>query len=77
MNTLISQSSFNTFTANPKVRKEIYVGDLNCNGCMVLVGNGINVSLRAADLIELNDGFEVDTNSEFFADVIGGCVEGY
>lgn len=37
---------------------------------MVLVGNGINVSLRASDLIELNDGFEVDTNGEFFADVI-------
>jgi len=77
MSTLNTQSSFNTFTANPKVRKEIYVGDLNCNGYMVLVGNGINVSLRAADLIELTNGFEVYTNGEFFAEVIGGCDEGY
>ncbi|MCG9879651.1 MAG: hypothetical protein MH472_03540 [Bacteroidia bacterium] len=66
----IIKNIINSFAANPKVRKEIYVGDANCNGCMVLVGNGINVSLRASDLIELNDGFEVDTNGEFFADVI-------
>jgi hypothetical protein len=77
MSTLNTQSSFNTFTANPKVRKEIYVGDANCNGCNVLVSSGMNVSLRASDIIELNDGFEVDTNGEFFADVIGGCDEGY
>ncbi|MDP3928967.1 MAG: glycoside hydrolase family 16 protein, partial [Bacteroidota bacterium] len=74
---LNTQNTFNSFAANPKVRKEIYVGDANCNGCMVIVGNGINVSLRASDLIELNDGFEVDANGEFFADVIGGCDEGY
>ncbi|MCG9879168.1 MAG: glycoside hydrolase family 16 protein [Bacteroidia bacterium] len=74
---LNNQTTFNSFAANPKVRKEIYVGDGNCNGCMVLVGNGINVSLRASDLIELNDGFEVDVNGEFFADVIGGCDDGY
>jgi hypothetical protein len=77
MTNLNTQISFNTFAGNLKVRKEIYVGDANCNGCMALVGNGINVSLRASDLIELNDGFEVDVNGEFFADVIGGCDEGY
>jgi hypothetical protein len=75
--TRIYPTIFNAFAANPKVRKEIYVGDANCNGCLVQVGNGINVSLRASDLIELNDGFEVDANGEFFADVIVGCDEGY
>ncbi|MDP3927393.1 MAG: hypothetical protein Q8R57_00065 [Bacteroidota bacterium] len=75
--TRIYPTTFNAFAANPKVRKEIYVGDLNCNGCSVLVSYGMNASLRASDLIELNDGFEVDTNGEFFADVIGGCDEGY
>jgi hypothetical protein len=59
------------------VRKEIYVGDANCNGCSVLVSYGMNASLRASDLIELTNGFEVDTNGEFLADVIGGCDEGY
>lgn len=44
---LNTQSSFNTFVANPKVRKEIYLGDVNCNGCNVLVSSGMNVSLRA------------------------------
>lgn len=77
MTNLNTQISFNTFAGNLKVRKEIYVGDANCNGCMAPVGNGINVSLRASDLIELNDGFEVDVNGELFANVIGACDERY
>jgi hypothetical protein len=28
-------------------------------------------------ILKLTNGFEVDTNGEFFADVIGGCDEGY
>lgn len=67
---LNTQSSFNTFAANPKVRKVIYVGDINCSGYDVLVSSGMNISLRASDLVELNDGFEVYTNGESFADVI-------
>ncbi len=36
-----------------------------------------NISLGTEYLIELNEGFEVDINREFFADVIGGCDEGF
>ena len=39
----------------------------------ISVFGNMNVSLRASEFIELNDGFEVDTYSEFFADVVGGC----
>jgi hypothetical protein len=45
------------------------------------VAKGIYVSFRAANLIELNEGFEADVNSEFFADVSDvyerGCDEGF
>lgn len=43
----------------------------------ISVFGNMNVSLRASEFIELNDGFEVDTYSEFFADVIGGCDAGF
>ena len=36
-----------------------------------------NLIFRGANLIELNEGFEVDINGEFFADVIGGCDKGF
>jgi hypothetical protein len=46
-------------------------------GFQTLDSEGLNVSFQAAYLIEINEGFEVDQNSEFFADVIGGCDEGF
>jgi hypothetical protein len=46
-------------------------------GFQNLDSEGLNVSFQAAYLIEINEGFEVDQNSEFFADVIGGCDEGF
>ncbi len=69
--TIYNQNSFNNFTISPKVYKQIIL-----NG-PILVNNGMDVSIRAADFIELNDGFEVATDGVFFADVIGGCDEGY
>jgi hypothetical protein len=44
---------------------------------MILQKKIPNVSLMAAYLVDLNEGFEVDFNGEFFADVKGGCDEGY
>ncbi len=74
--TIYTQSGFENFTNNPKVKAEIRVGE---DGLYypITVNGGSNVSLRAAYLIELNEGFEVDINGEFFADVIGGCDEGF
>ncbi len=43
----------------------------------VMKQNKGNLIFRGANLIELNEGFEVDINGEFFADVIGGCDAGY
>ena len=70
------QSGFDNFTNNSKVKSEIKVGEDEIY-YPISVNGGSNVSLRAAYLIELNEGFEVDFNGEFFADVIGGCDEGY
>ncbi len=69
--TLRQRNGFNNFTISPKVYKQLIL-----NGS-ILVNNGMDVSIRAADFIELNDGFEVATDGVFFADVIGGCDEGY
>ena len=74
--TIYTQSGFENFTNNPKVKAEIRVGEDGLN-YPIAVNGGSNVSLRAAYLIELNEGFEVDINGEFFADVIGGCDEGF
>jgi hypothetical protein len=58
------------------VKKSIKLGTNNCLNCNCIVSGGLNVSLRASDFIELNDGFEVDDNinTEFFATVNGGCA---
>lgn len=58
------------------VKAEIKIGEVNLY-YQVLVSSGMNVSLRAANIIELHDGFEVTEEGEFFADVIGGCDEGF
>jgi hypothetical protein len=74
--TIYTQTDFNLFSNNPKVKHQIKVGEEGVN-YPILVNAGANVSLRAAYLLELNEGFEIDVNGEFFADVIGGCDEGF
>ncbi|OYU97120.1 MAG: hypothetical protein CFE21_02180 [Bacteroidetes bacterium B1(2017)] len=74
---IYNQTSFNNFNLNPKVRKRILVGDKGCTTCSILVNKGMNINLRASQEIELNDGFEVKSEGEFFADVIGECDNGY
>ncbi len=74
--TIYTQTDFNLFSNNPKVKHQIKVGEEGVN-YQIMVNAGTNVSLRAAYLIELNEGFEIDVNGEFFADVIGGCDEGF
>jgi beta-glucanase (GH16 family) len=72
-----SQISFEAFAFNPKVRKSITISNNFSISSSIAVFGMRNYSFRAAEYIEINDGFEVDTTSEFFADVIGGCDEGY
>jgi hypothetical protein len=74
--TIYTQTDFNLFSNNPKVKHQIKVGEEGVN-YPIMVNAGTNVSLRAAYLIELNEGFEIDINGEFFADVIGGCDAGF
>jgi hypothetical protein len=59
------------------VRKSIVISNDRNNFLPIMVSGGLNISLRAADFIEINEGFVVDEDSEFFADVTGGCDEGH
>jgi hypothetical protein len=74
--TIYNQTAFNNFTNNPIVKSEIKIGEEN-SYYPIVVSSGMNVSLRAANIIELHEGFEVTEEGEFFADVIGGCDAGY
>lgn len=71
----INQSNYNFNTYSYGLKKTIVFGQNNCTTCHAKVESGMNISLRATDYIELNDGFEVDNNSftEFFATVNGDC----
>ncbi len=73
--TVINFPNYNFSTYSYGIKKSITLGQLNCITCKVLISNGENVSLRASDFIELNDGFEVDdnNNTKFFCTVNGNC----
>jgi hypothetical protein len=72
-----SQTGFNTFVSNPQVRKSINISNDLALSSAIKVAGFQNIYIRAADYIEINEGFEVDETSEFLADVIGGCDAGY
>jgi hypothetical protein len=74
---LDSQESFENFAMNPKVRKSITISNNFSVPYYISVFGMANYHLRARDFIEINSGFEVDETSEFYADVIGDCDEGY
>jgi hypothetical protein len=70
------QLSFENNTVLPNVLKSKII--INSSSIYpISVFGKMNFSLRASEFIEINDGFEVDIHSEFFADVIGGCDAGY
>jgi hypothetical protein len=71
---IIAQNSYNFSNYQHGLKKSIRFGLENCSNCSAIV-NQQNISLRAADGISLEDGFEVtaNTNTEFFATVNGDC----
>ena len=69
---IYTQTEFDDFANNARVKSEIKIGEEGIN-YPIFVNGGTNVSLCAAYLIEFNEGFEVDVNKEFFADV-SGCI---
>jgi hypothetical protein len=71
---IITQNSYNFSNYQHGLKKSIRFGLENCSNCSAVV-NQQNISLRAADGISLEDGFEVTANSntEFFATVNGDC----
>jgi hypothetical protein len=71
---IIAQNSYNFSNYQHGLKKSIRFGLENCSNCSAIV-NQQNISLRAADGISLEDGFEVTANSntEFFATVNGDC----
>jgi hypothetical protein len=71
---IIAQNSYNFSNYQHGLKKSIRFGLENCSNCSAVV-NQQNISLRAADGISLEDGFEVtaSSNTEFFATVNGDC----
>ncbi len=72
---IINSPSYNFATYPYGLKRSLVFGQYGCTGCAARVHSGMNVSLRAVESIELNDGFEVDNNAntEFFATVNGNC----
>ncbi|UTW61572.1 family 16 glycosylhydrolase [bacterium SCSIO 12741] len=57
---------FNPVTYNNNVKKSISVGGYNCDA---RIPGNFNISFRAADFVELKEGFEVELGAEFYADI--------
>lgn len=74
VNNNVNEPSYNFSNYVHGLKQSITFGSVGCTSCSAVISHQ-NISLRAADFISLEDGFEVDDTSdtEFFATVNGSC----
>ena len=64
--TNIYSTSFNFSNYVHKIYKNVVIGG---SGRTSIINSGQNISIRATDLIQLDEGFEVKTGAIFHADI--------